>query len=178
MVFTFVSGNRTLDFIGTVKSRRAEFDDLLATPEDLGTWLAEAGLLDAAPQVGADTLRQATRLREAAWHLALAEIDDAPLPAADLRVVNEIAHGEPTRPTLRADGTVRRDGSAEQALTDIARDAVELFAGEDHARIRECGRPECTRLYIDTSRGGSRRWCDMTICGNRAKSAAFRARQS
>ncbi|WP_245560246.1 CGNR zinc finger domain-containing protein [Nocardia asiatica] len=29
---------------------------------------------------------------------------------------------------------------------------------------------------MDTSRGGSRRWCDVTLCGNRAKSAAFRAR--
>ncbi|RJO76891.1 CGNR zinc finger domain-containing protein [Nocardia panacis] len=32
------------------------------------------------------------------------------------------------------------------------------------------------RRYLDTSRGNARRWCDMTICGNRAKSAAFRAR--
>lgn len=177
-VFTFVSGNRTLDFIGTVKSRRAEFDDLLTSPAELGKWLTEAGILDTAPEVGADTLHRATRLREAAWHLALAETDGAPLPAADLRIVNELAHGEPVRATLHADGSVRRAGTAEQALTEIARDAIELFGGADHARIRECGRPECTRLYIDTSRGGSRRWCDMTICGNRAKSAAFRARQS
>ncbi|WP_067826311.1 CGNR zinc finger domain-containing protein [Nocardia inohanensis] len=177
-MFTFVSGNRTLDFIGTVKARRAEFNDLLTTPADLGQWLIEAGVLDTAPEVGAETLRRATRLREAAWHLALAETGGTAMPAADLRVLNELAHGEPTRLTLHADGSVRRSGTAEQALTDIARDAIELFGGEDHARIRECGRPECTRLYIDTSRGGSRRWCDMTICGNRAKSAAFRARQS
>ncbi|UGT40620.1 CGNR zinc finger domain-containing protein [Nocardia yamanashiensis] len=177
-MFTFVSGNRTLDFIGTVKARRSAFDDLLTSPAELGKWLTEAGILDTAPEVGADTLRRATRLREAAWHLALAETDSAPLPAADLRIVNELAHGEPIRATLHADGSVRRTGTAEQALTEIARDAIELFGGADHSRIRECGRPECTRLYIDTSRGGSRRWCDMTICGNRAKSAAFRARQS
>jgi len=50
--------------------------------------------------------------------------------------------------------------------------------GPDAARIRQCGDPPCTRLFVDTSRARSRRWCDMAGCGNRAKVAGFRARNS
>ncbi|MEU6657487.1 CGNR zinc finger domain-containing protein [Streptomyces sp. NPDC046821] len=43
-------------------------------------------------------------------------------------------------------------------------------------QIKECAAPRCTRLYVDRSHRGSRRWCDMTRCGNRAKAAAHRSR--
>ncbi|MHC1548092.1 CGNR zinc finger domain-containing protein [Phyllobacterium sp. K27] len=35
------------------------------------------------------------------------------------------------------------------------------------SRIKIC--PNCHWLYLDESRNRSRRWCDMTVCGNRAK---------
>ena len=78
---------------------------------------------------------------------------------------------------LTRDG-VRRTGPPEAVIASIARDAVGLFGGPDAARIRECEDPPCTRLFIDTSRAGSRRWCDMSGCGNRAKAAGFRARRT
>ena len=34
-------------------------------------------------------------------------------------------------------------------------------------RIKAC--PNCYWLYLDESRNRSRRWCDMNVCGNRAK---------
>ncbi|MGH9118185.1 MAG: CGNR zinc finger domain-containing protein [Acidimicrobiales bacterium] len=42
----------------------------------------------------------------------------------------------------------------------------------DRSRIRTCASDRCGLLYYDTSKNGSRRWCDMSVCGNRAKSAA------
>ncbi|MFC6935784.1 CGNR zinc finger domain-containing protein [Actinomadura yumaensis] len=36
-------------------------------------------------------------------------------------------------------------------------------------------RPHCDRVYVDTSRNGTRRFCS-TACQNRVKTAAFRAR--
>ncbi|GAB4589849.1 CGNR zinc finger domain-containing protein [Nocardia sp. IFM 10818] len=177
-MFGFVSGNLALDFIGTVKGRRSYAAELLPTPADFGTWTVAAGLLDTAPECDADTLAQAVALREAAYRMALAAMAGEPLALPDRKVVNALAHGALPEITLRADGTVRRVGTADRALTEIARSAIELFGGPDRNRIKECGRSECTRLYVDTSRGGSRRWCDMTVCGNRAKSAAFRARHT
>ncbi|MGI5425384.1 CGNR zinc finger domain-containing protein [Streptomyces sp. CA-179760] len=48
---------------------------------------------------------------------------------------------------------------------------------DPHARLKECGRPGCTRVYLDRSRGGRRAWCGMEECGNRVKAAAYRARR-
>ncbi|MRH86437.1 hypothetical protein GFY24_02955 [Nocardia sp. SYP-A9097] len=176
-MFTFVSGNLALDFIGTVKARRGRFEDTLETPADLGTWAVAANLLDSAPDADAAELARATRLREATWRMALAVIHDETIAESDRRLVNEIARGTTPGVELSADGGISRSGTGESVLAAIARSAIELVGGADRNRVRECGREDCTRLYVDTSRAGSRRWCDMTVCGNRAKSAAFRARK-
>ncbi|MFE7743300.1 CGNR zinc finger domain-containing protein [Nocardia sp. NPDC057455] len=173
-MFTFVSGNLALDFAGTVKARSSTFEDVLTTPAALADWIVAASLLDDPPPCDADTLARAVRLREAAYRSALAAAEGRAFDDADLRTINEFAAGAPPSITLRADGAVVRSGDADAASAAIARSAIELLGSG--ALIKECGRPACTRLYVDTSRGGSRRWCDMTLCGNRAKSAAFRAR--
>jgi predicted RNA-binding Zn ribbon-like protein len=43
-------------------------------------------------------------------------------------------------------------------------------------RIGVCTAPRCDRVYVDTSRNGTRRYCG-TACQNRVKAAAFRARK-
>ncbi|PXX65556.1 putative RNA-binding Zn ribbon-like protein [Nocardia tenerifensis] len=175
-MFTFVSGNLALDFAGTIKARTGSFDDALGRPADLAEWFVAAELLDRAPDCDAGTLDRAVRLREAAYRMAIAVSHGEPLADADRRIVNDCAKGELPAISLRADGTITRTGTPAAALTAIARAAIELLGSS--ASIKECGRAECTRLYVDASRGGTRRWCDMTICGNRVKSAAFRARHT
>jgi predicted RNA-binding Zn ribbon-like protein len=65
----------------------------------------------------------------------------------------------------------------EQALSSIARVAVEILGGPDADLLKECGRPECTQVYLDRSRGSRREWCAMETCGNKMKAAAYRARK-
>ncbi|GAB2684482.1 CGNR zinc finger domain-containing protein [Nocardia thraciensis] len=175
-MFTFVSGNLALDFAGTVHSRNTNRRERLVVPTDLARWLVDAELLDAAPDCDESALRRAVDLRESAYRLAMAAILDEPFDEADRALVNEVARGEAPRIVLEPDATVRRSGAVDAALAAIARSAVELLGGSDRGRVKQCGRDGCTRLYVDTSRAGTRRWCDMTRCGNRAKSAAFRAR--
>ncbi|WP_280269145.1 CGNR zinc finger domain-containing protein [Nocardia wallacei] len=178
-MFTFVSGNLALDFAGTVQARAtADHLERLATPADLADWLVAAELLDAAPDCDDTALRRAIDLREAVYRLAVTTIAGGSLGADDRGLLNETARGEPPRIALSPDATVRRVGTADSALAAVARSAVELLGGADRGRIKQCGRDGCTRLYVDTSRAGTRRWCDMARCGNRAKSAAFRARHS
>jgi predicted RNA-binding Zn ribbon-like protein len=43
-------------------------------------------------------------------------------------------------------------------------------------RLGVCAAPRCDRVYVDTSRNGTRRFCS-TSCQNRVKAAAFRARR-
>jgi predicted RNA-binding Zn ribbon-like protein len=54
------------------------------------------------------------------------------------------------------------------ALATAALDAAHL----DRSRIRRCASRRCVLLFYDATRNRSRRWCDMTICGNRAKASA------
>ncbi|RDI46872.1 CGNR zinc finger domain-containing protein [Nocardia mexicana] len=175
-MYTFVSGNLALDFAGTVHSRTTDRLERLVAPADLAHWLVEAELLDAAPDCDETALRRAVDLREAAYRLAVAAMRDQPFGEADRALVNEVARGEAPHVVLQSDATVRRSGTVDAALAAIARSAVELLGGSDRGRVKQCGRDGCTRLYVDTSRAGTRRWCDMARCGNRAKSAAFRAR--
>jgi predicted RNA-binding Zn ribbon-like protein len=44
-------------------------------------------------------------------------------------------------------------------------------------RIRKCEHESCVLHFVDTSKGGKRRWCSMEWCGNRQKAADFYARQ-
>ncbi|MCX4096394.1 CGNR zinc finger domain-containing protein [Nocardia sp. alder85J] len=175
-MFTFVSGNLALDFAGTVEARSTEYRDTMTTATDLANWLTAADLLDAAPGCDAEALRRAVELREAVYRSGLATLLGEPLDPADLRLLNERAQGRPPTVELTAERTIRRTGTIDDALAAVARSAIELHGGPDRLRLKQCGRDDCTRLYVDTSRGGSRRWCDMAICGNRAKSAAFRQR--
>lgn len=62
-------------------------------------------------------------------------------------------------------------------LWPVARDAAELLVGQDPARIRLCAGPACERLFVDRSKAGRRRWCQMQTCGNRAKARRHAGRQ-
>ena len=54
-------------------------------------------------------------------------------------------------------------------LWPIARSAAHLLTSAELTRVRECDGTSCNWLFFDRSRGGSRRWCSMESCGNRAK---------
>jgi predicted RNA-binding Zn ribbon-like protein len=51
-----------------------------------------------------------------------------------------------------------------------------VLGTEDRGRLGVCTAPRCDRVYVDTSRNGTRRFCS-TTCQNRVKTAAFRSRQ-
>src|SRR5205823_2685809 len=47
--------------------------------------------------------------------------------------------------------------------------ASTLVTSEDVALLRICASEDCGWLYLDRSRNGWRRWCDMATCGTREK---------
>lgn len=80
------------------------------------------------------------------------------------------------KPALLADlldaiaATLRRSGARPRALdTATARSALMLLALPEPARLKIC--PNCRWLFLDRSRNRSRAWCDMAVCGNRAKAS-------
>jgi predicted RNA-binding Zn ribbon-like protein len=66
-------------------------------------------------------------------------------------------------------GGGERSPPLDRPLWTLARAAGDLLTGPELARVRRCGSATCASMFLDTSRNGSRRWCDMETCGNRAK---------
>lgn len=173
--FVFVSGNLALDLAGTRKWRRTEPEELLAEPRDLTRWLAEAGEFGDGIGVDDEALQRALALREAVYRLASARLAGTRFAKADLAVVNDLAAEPGMRVALTPRG-VAKSGDVHAALADVARAAVDVLA-DGAVAMKECGRPTCTRIYLDRSRGARRTWCGMDECGNRVKAAAYRARK-
>jgi predicted RNA-binding Zn ribbon-like protein len=58
----------------------------------------------------------------------------------------------------------------DQVLWPVSWSAAELLTHGPLDRIRECpGQGNCGWLFLDLTKNASRRWCDMRVCGNRAK---------
>lgn len=70
----------------------------------------------------------------------------------------------------------RRWRSPDSLLLPIAKTLADLISSADFRYVKACEGPTCTLLFLDTSRGHIRRWCSMSVCGNRAKQALHRAR--
>jgi predicted RNA-binding Zn ribbon-like protein len=71
---------------------------------------------------------------------------------------------------------VRRWRTPEALLFPIGEALAQLVCTEDLSNVKACEGPACTLLFADHTRGRTRRWCSMAICGNRAKQAAHRHR--
>jgi predicted RNA-binding Zn ribbon-like protein len=67
------------------------------------------------------------------------------------------------------------DSLSAQWAAPCATGLAVVLGGELHDRLGVCTAPNCDRVYVDTSRNGTRRFCS-TACQNRVKTAAFRAR--
>lgn len=78
------------------------------------------------------------------------------------------------------------DGSAALAPADsapglrsrVALAVAEALAAGTWLRLKACELPTCHWAYYDRSPAGRGRWCDMQVCGSRAKMRAYRARKS
>ena len=47
--------------------------------------------------------------------------------------------------------------------------ASDLVTSPDVAKLRMCAGDDCGWLYVDRSRNGLRRWCEMSVCGTAEK---------
>ena len=183
----FDSGSFALDFATTAtisgdpaatSSASGPGTDRLHSPDDLTTWLRERFPVT----VGAARTRDlfdAVSLRDAIGRMAVG----ASLGAAARTRRHRC--GQPLRRDARRAAVDHRRPppgrrsvhTVPQALSTIARDAVDLFSPANAGRIRVCSGDDCGMVYLDTSRAASRRWCSMQRCGNRAKVRAHRARK-
>jgi len=61
-------------------------------------------------------------------------------------------------------------------MIPIVESAADSLVAVELVRVRRCADPRCHRVFLDATKNGLRRWCEMGTCGNRAKAARHRAR--
>ena len=195
-LFEWIAGDLALDFTNTVSwDGDALRGDRLSSYRDLVRWGREAGLL--ADDRGAPLLAAAERQPEMAreaWRLAKdtrALIHEVFSTLAQGERVPEARLQELSQATASAYAAARlvsvgtggfiRDWAAGtddfgQVLRPVIAAAADLLLTERRLIVRACANEHCGWLFLDTSRNHMRRWCDMRVCGSRAKARRHYAR--
>ena len=174
----FDSGALSIDFAYT-GAMDGPGSETLHAASDLAAWLV--GRFPEVSDVTSERdLIDARALRGSLARAAIAHSQGAEILSDDVDVINLFAATPDIAPSLL--GGTRQAGRSRakvsQALSVIAREAIELFAANPTGRIRQCAADDCELVFYDESRSNNRRWCSMQRCGNRAKVRAHRERTS
>jgi predicted RNA-binding Zn ribbon-like protein len=154
--------------------------DLLSDRAGLGGWLAERGLAARDAKVsGADHAR-AIALREALRAILLAHNGrDAPSEQTSAVLDRTV---ERARLRLRFDerGVGRLEptaGGVDGALGGLLAIIHRAGEGGTWERLKACPEHTCEWAFYDHTKNRSGTWCNMAVCGNRAKARAYRERR-
>jgi predicted RNA-binding Zn ribbon-like protein len=192
--FDLSGGDLALDLANT-KARRPTVEprEDLRTYDDLVAWGLEAGAIGAAegealrveserrPRAARTALARARDLREAVFEVFSAVAGGREIPTAALDRVNTALPDALARLRLETAGdaaawTWAGGAHLDRVTWPAVRAAAQLLTGGGLAHVRECAARDCAWLFLDTSRNGTRRWCDMAVCGNREKARRFQGR--
>jgi predicted RNA-binding Zn ribbon-like protein len=190
--FEFVGGSICLDL---ANARHTLCD---ADPADryaaLLRWARAAGFLsehDARalrrsakrhPLAATAVFKRAVRLAEAIERIFSAVAKSARPAEQDLDLLNtEVADALCSRRLVAGNAGFEwhwsgREAKLERVLWPVAQSAAELLVSDELARVKTCDNHTCAWLFLDRSKNGRRRWCDMAVCGNRAKARRYRDR--
>jgi predicted RNA-binding Zn ribbon-like protein len=190
-----IAGDLALNFANSESGRGFPIhQNHLQAPAHVADWLEHAGALNAAatvalrarlatdPAFAEALLAEAHRLRDDVHAVAAAIAHGASPPAAALDDLATL-HARWLAAAKLAPVGARHawrwrlaDAPLAAALGPIALAAVSLVAERDPTRIKECGGVACGWLFYDETKNNRRRWCEMEVCGNRAKQRRRAAR--
>jgi len=199
--FELIGGDVCLDFINTLDDRpSAQPKELIVSFDDLGRFAEQSGILKQEqviklreqvrilPHEAEAAVSRAIELREALHTVFSAQIARRVPPPPALATLNAYIReaGQHSRLVLRKgryewrfDEPVSEETASTRdvILWPIARAAANLLHSPDLAMVRACSAPTCRWFFLDTSKNHHRRWCDMKVCGNRAKVKRFYAKK-
>lgn len=191
-----LGGRLCLDFVNTVDWRgRAEPQEFLNSYQDLLLWAIHAGILtrgeskiltkqsEKKPSEARAVVEKARILRESLYRIFNSRAEGIAASEEDLSIFN-IALSQTmakSRIVESEDGyrwdTAGRIEDLDWILNPVVRSAADLLVASEIKRVKSCADTECGWLFLDVSRNRSRRWCDMSDCGNRAKASRFYKRK-
>ncbi|QKF51948.1 CGNR zinc finger domain-containing protein [Pseudomonas graminis] len=190
-----VGGSAVLNYLNTCDGRRPgtgllEVVDKLSNLEDIVHWFRHADLIDDLEHQHfvavvrrsswhtVTAFEQLIDFREALYRLLLPMALDHSADQVSLDALNQaLADTADQRLlVLTPAGVIWRwrvgDDLGSMTAGFIGRLAVQasiLLTSGDLSRLRACATPDCDWLFLDTSKNGRRRWCQMNVCGAREK---------
>jgi len=184
-----------LEFANTLAYRGSSPSESLHTFEDLVKWSRDAGgtpphlaqqlrgWAEKHPKRTADIFSDSIAFREVVYRIFHAIAGGASPDKVDIDRLNCALRDGPPRTTLKriAEGfgwqVEESKPSAISVLAPVLWSAADLLVGPQIAKLRECSNEKCLWLFLDDSKNGTRRWCSMQACGNRAKAHRHYLRQ-
>jgi predicted RNA-binding Zn ribbon-like protein len=186
-----VAGGLALDFANTSSGRGGpRHREHLGSASDVATWAAHAGVIDVATRALIDQklaegdrgfsalLRDALSLRETVYRIACAVARREQPAEADLAQLSARCAASLAKASIEmlSEGARWRWPSSEPIpetiLGPITLSAVGLLREGDPTRLKQCPGEHCGWVFFDMTKNKSRRWCEMSVCGNRAKAKA------
>ncbi|MFL5829873.1 MAG: CGNR zinc finger domain-containing protein [Solirubrobacteraceae bacterium] len=166
-------------FVNTLD--REEAIERLPDAASLGAWLTEHGLAHGDVRATAGDLNRATQLREALRQTLLAHNEGDPAPQEAAAVLDAAAARARVRLRFDAGAHARLEAEAngvDGALGRLLAIVHAAMADGTWGRLKACREQACEWAYYDQTRNHSRAWCDMQVCGNRAKARTYRRRHA
>ncbi|RKT08527.1 putative RNA-binding Zn ribbon-like protein [Streptomyces sp. 3211.6] len=183
-----VGGHVAIDLVNTVTARDAEPLDWLDGYPRLLEWAALTGhfaaadltellrLAESEPGSAEQALDRIRELREALHDLITALIHpDGPVPAEAVDQVGDHWKRAVASARLTVSGNLPQlqagigASGLEYLHHELALQAFDMLRSLPLDRTRVCPGLRCGWMFIDSSRGGRRRWCSMATCGSSAK---------
>jgi predicted RNA-binding Zn ribbon-like protein len=190
-----VGGNSALDLVNTVSGWNSDPEDWIPDIGSFFAWARTSGLLDTremneaarraqgAPVAADRVLASVKELRFALWRLINSLEQRKRARPGDLAIMNEWMRRLALSEQLlvgrnKVTFAINRDISVlELPGLRVTAAALWLLKDPSLARIKTCRASDCGWKFVDQSKNRSRRWCDMSVCGNLAKARRYRARK-
>jgi predicted RNA-binding Zn ribbon-like protein len=193
--FQLIAGNIAVDLANMLDHRPSgRPKELLPTYADLVAWSERAGAVSKAvaarlrrhaarrPRDARRALAAVRRAREKLHDLFSAAargeaLPDRPLAELNAGLSRALARLRLLRGRQRLEWGWRPEASLDAMLPPVVRAAADLLLSVPAGSLRECASQRCRWLFVDDSPSRRRRWCDMAVCGNRAKAKRHYARR-
>jgi predicted RNA-binding Zn ribbon-like protein len=191
-----VGSELAFDFTNTTSGRGGpRRKEHLRTAEDIIVWAHHAKILSRGcarelseslardPRLARGLRRRALALRGIVYRIGAALAAGRPAPPRDIDALARIhvhclRHARLERIAgIYAWRWQAAGGAVAATLGPIALSALGLLRQAELSRIKQCPGEACGWLFLDTTKNNNRRWCEMEVCGNRAKQRRLRNKQ-
>jgi predicted RNA-binding Zn ribbon-like protein len=183
-------GCPAFDFVNTINNRfAADGVDYLVDYDDLFAWCRHTSLLPKKSinalaakskekkRTAMNAFSRAIAAREVLYVLFTAIIRKEKIPADTIAKFNQLLSHTLSKIKIgiavaEARLSFQDEGeSFDEPLNLIVKSAFDILTRENFDRIRQCS--SCGWLFLDTTKNGRRRWCDMKVCGSNDKAKRY-----